>query len=120
MIEKIINIINPTNKKIESFTSNEIMELLTKLNKYLRGLEDVEVRHDDMAAGDLIAPTREVQDEILDYLMNNLEKIKDDKAKAAVFYYTLINLHMFSDGNGRTFRFMYDLISGDLNEENIA
>ena len=27
---------------------------------------------------------------------------------------------MFSDGNGRTSRFMYDLISGDLNEDNIS
>ena len=27
---------------------------------------------------------------------------------------------MFSDGNGRTSRFMYDLISGDLDEKNLS
>lgn len=44
----------------------------------------------------------------------------DKKARATMVYYTLLNLHMFSDGNGRTSRFMYDLISGDLNEDNIS
>ncbi len=120
MIERIKNIINPENKDLNNISSSEMLELLTKLNKCLRCLDEEEVRVDGMSAGDMVAPTREVQDKVLEYLMNNMKRIKDNKSKAAVVYYTLLNLHMFSDGNGRTSRFMYDLMSGDLNEVNIA
>jgi hypothetical protein len=120
MIERIKKIINPENKDLDNMSLNEMIELLTKLNKSLRCLEDEEVRIDGMTASDLVAPTREVQDKVLEYLINNMKNIKEPKAKAAAFYYTLLNLHMFSDGNGRTSRFMYDLISGDLNESNVA
>ena len=120
MIERIKIIINPEDKQIDEMSSNEMIELLIKLNKCLRCLDSEEVRSDGMIAGDMVAPTREVQDKVLDYLMNNISKIKDKRSKAAVTYYTLLNLHMFSDGNGRTSRFMYDLISGDLDEKNLS
>ena len=105
MIERIKNIINPEAKQIDEMSSNEMIELLIKLNKCLRCLDSEEVRSDGMIAGDMVAPTREVQDK---------------RSKAAITYYTLLNLHMFSDGNGRTSRFMYDLISGDLDEKNLS
>lgn len=117
MIERIKNIINPEAKQIDEMSSNEMIELLIKLNKCLRCLDSEEVRSDGMIAGDMVAPTREVQDKVLDYLMSNISKIQDKRSKAAITYYTLLNLHMFSDGNGRTARFMYDLISGDLDEK---
>lgn len=120
MIERIKNIINPEEKPIDEMSSNEMIELLIKLNKCLRCLDSDEVRSDGMIAGDMVAPTREVQDKVLDYLMNNISKIQDKRSKAAIIYYTLLNLHMFSDGNGRTSRFMYDLISGDLDEKNLS
>ena len=102
MIERIKNIINPEEKPIDEMSSNEMIELLIKLNKCLRCLDSEEVRSDGMIAGDMVAPTREVQDKVLDYLMNNISKIQDKRSKAAIIYYTLLNLHMFSDGNGRT------------------
>ena len=63
-----------------------------------------------MLAGDLVSPTKEVQMKTLEYLTQNMSKVPDKKARATMVYYTLLNLHMFSDGNGRTSRFMYDLI----------
>ena len=119
MLDKIIKTINPHDVDISKMSREDFLKMIIKLNKLLRVLDDKEeVIAYDMSAGELVSPTREVQDRLLEYLVSNLSKIEDKKARAAVTYYTLINLHMFSDGNGRTSRFMYDLISGDISEEN--
>ncbi len=65
MIERIKIIINPEDKQIDEMSSNEMIELLIKLNKCLRCLDSEEVRSDGMIAGDMVAPTREVQDKVL-------------------------------------------------------
>ena len=59
MIERIKNIINPEEKPIDEMSSNEMIELLIKLNKLLRCLDSDEVRSDGMIAVDMVAPTRE-------------------------------------------------------------
>lgn len=121
MINKITNLINPGNKDLSKLSKDELLELLIKLNKCLRCLDESEnVIEENMLAGDLVSPTKEVQMKVLEYLTQNISKVQDKKARAAMVYYTLLNLHMFSDGNGRTSRFMYDLISGDLSEEKIS
>ena len=43
MIERIKNIINPEEKPIDEMSSNEMIELLIKLNKCLRCLDSDEV-----------------------------------------------------------------------------
>lgn len=119
MIDKIMKEINPDNKEIDSLNSVEFLELLKNLNICLRRLSnDTDVMDENMVVGDLVSPTKEVQIAILEYLVQSLSSVEDKKAKAAMVYYTLLNLHMFSDGNGRVARFMYDLISGDMNEDN--
>jgi len=121
MLNEIINLINPDNKDLREMSKEEIFELLIKLNKCLRHLDESEnVVEENMSAGDLVSPTKEVQIKILEYLTESLSKVQDKKARAAMIYYTLLNLHMFSDGNGRTSRFMHDLISEDLSEGNIS
>lgn len=121
MINRIINLINPDNKDLSTLSKDELLELLTKLNRCLRCLDESEnVIEENMMAGDLVSPTHEVQMKVLEYLTQNISKVQDKKARAAMVYYTLLNLHMFSDGNGRTSRFVYDLISGDLSEERIS
>lgn len=121
MINKIVNLINPNNKDITTLSKDEFLELLIKLNKYLRCLDESEtVLCENMVAGDLVAPTKEVQMKVLEYLTQNISKVQDKNARAALVYYILIDLHIFSDGNGRTARFMYDLISEDLSEEKLS
>ena len=121
MLDKIINTINPDNKDLSELSVNEMLELLIKLNKILRCMDASEnVIEENMKAGDLVSPTREVQAKTLEYLTQNMRKVQNKKARATMVYYTLLNLHMFGDGNGRTSRFMYDLISGDLSEDNIS
>lgn len=121
MLDTVIHLINPDNKDLDELSKDEILEMLIKLNKCLRCLdESVNVVEENMIAGDLVSPTKEVQIKILEYLTENLQKVPDKKTRATMVYYMLLNLHMFNDGNGRTSRFMYDLISGDLSEETIS
>ena len=119
MLDEIVKLINPLNKEIEQFSSDELLEMLEKLNRRLRRLDDNEnVFEDNMYAGDLVSPTMEIKSSILEYLCQNMQKVRDKKSRAAMVYYILLNLHMFSNGNGRTSRFMYDLISENLSDEN--
>lgn len=121
MLDQIIYKINPENKDLSLLSKEEMFDLLCKLNRILRGLDETEkVVSDNMSVGDLVAPTREIQMAIFDYLVQNMKNVPDEKARAAMVYYTLLNLHMFSNGNGRTSRFIYDYIAGDLSEDNIS
>lgn len=120
MLQKIINLINPDNIDLDKLSGEELLALLANLNRYLRCLdESASVMDEDMLVDNLVSPTKEVQISALEYLSHNLGKIEDKKARATIVYYMVLNLHMFSDGNGRTARFMYDFISGDLSDENI-
>lgn len=121
MIDKILNIINPGSKDLSELSKDELLSLLIKLNRYLRCLDENDnVMSENMEVNDLVSPTKEVQMKVLEYLIQNMSKIQDKKARAAIVYYILLDLHMFSNGNGRTSRFMYDLISGDLSDDNIS
>lgn len=100
MINKIINLVNPDNKDLSELSKDELLELLVKLNKCLRCLDESEnVLEENMLAGDLVSPTKEVQMKTLEYLTQNMSKVPDKKARATMVYYTLLNLHMFSDEN---------------------
>ena len=88
MINKIVNLINPNNKDITTLSKDEFLELLIKLNKYLRCLDESEtVLCENMVAGDLVAPTQEVQMKVLEYLTQNISKVQDKKARAAFAHY---------------------------------
>ena len=58
---------------------------------------------------DLISPTNEIQHEILIKLLDNLKTLNNNKERALLTYYTLLNLHLFKDGNGRVSRLVFDL-----------
>ena len=121
MIDEILSSINLVNRDIRYLSSQEFLLCLEKLNRILRNIKtDENVFGVNMVAGNLVSPTYEVRMSIIDYLCNAMRVIDDKFACAAMVYYVLLNLHMFSDGNGRTSRFVYDLISGDLNDNNMA
>ena len=46
----------------------------------------------------------------------------DDESKARILYYALEFIHPFSDGNGRTGRLLYTVISNGYNieDENVS
>ena len=64
--------------------------------------------------GQLIAPRKDIQNSSFEKMSDMLKKVNSKRDKAIVMY-TLINyLHLFEDGNGRTSRIVYDLLSGNV------
>lgn len=76
--------------------------------------EDTGIYKGYMTASDLVSPTNEVQLVVLEKYYNILQNVKSSKAKSALSYYILLDLHLFSDGNGRLARFMYQLFDKDF------
>ncbi|MCL2382756.1 MAG: Fic family protein [Oscillospiraceae bacterium] len=64
-----------------------------------------------MYVGGLISPSKEIQMRIAEKGLETLPKIDDDKARAALAYYLINLLHMYSDGNGRTSRLIYEILN---------
>lgn len=101
-----------------SLSFEEFVLFLENVNAILRnknlGDKETGIYKESMLASDLVSPTNEVQMEILKQYYDSLNKIESLKAKAALSYYILNDLHLFRDGNGRTSRFMYQLFEGDF------
>ena len=102
---------------IQNLTVDDVMNIAISLNQMLRNKEGEEVIADNMIAGELTAPTSDIRSAIIQNLLDTLKKINDIELRAELTYYTFINLHMFSDGNGRTARLLYGLISGKIENE---
>ena len=112
---------NMSYDELINMTPEQFIKFLIYINKKLRNLDDNKaVLEEYMTAGDLVAPTNEVKEKILNYLCLSMKNCKDNISCAAMVYYTLINLHLFSDGNGRTSRYLFDLLSGNNQDENIG
>ena len=104
-------------KYIQGLTTDDVMNIAISLNQMLRNKENEDVISNNMIAGELTAPTSDVRSVIIENLLDTLKSMNDNKLRAELVYYTLIDLHMFSDGNGRTARLMYGLISGKIEGE---
>lgn len=67
---------------------------------------------------ELVAPEPDLQKELFAEYLEAIKKTEGQDEKAALAYYAINNLHLFSDGNGRTSRAVYSLIkNGDLSYE---
>lgn len=110
---------NISAEEIKGMDKEEFLEYISSLNRKFRNLsEDDDVFADMMSAGTIISPNQCVKDEILEYLCSNLKTCEDDISCAAMTYYTIINLHLFGDGNGRTSRYLFDVLAGNDIDEN--
>lgn len=101
---------------IKNLTPESFMEFIMKINKELRRTEDDEIISEGVIAGELVATTKSVREETIKQLVDYLKQNPNMKEAATLIYCLLINFHMFSDGNGRTARFIYDLFSNNLDE----
>lgn len=64
-----------------------------------------------MKVESLISPSKEVQERILEEALKAIKHVKDRKSKASLMYYLINDLHLFGDGNGRTARLVYKMLS---------
>lgn len=99
---------------IQSLTVDKTIKIVEDLNKLLRNKENEEVITEGMIAGEITAPTKDIRNKIIEEFLNTFKSLDDNKKRAELTYYTFINLHMFSDGNGRTSRLLYGLITGEI------
>lgn len=88
MIERIKNIINPEEKPIDEMSSNEMIELLIKLNKCLRCLDSDEVRSDGMIAGDIVKRINKIEQQL------NNKKINIEEFKEKITNLTEHNMYV--------------------------
>ena len=101
---------------IQKLKVSEILHIVTFLNKLLRNKENENVICDSMGVGELVAPTSIIRETIIEKYLQTVKEISDNKLRAELTYHTFIKLHMFSDGNGRTSRLLYGLISGEIED----
>ena len=96
--------------KIQELNRDGAYKYLMTLNGILRGVGRSErgVRN-NVQVGEHMAPSRKVQGAILNDTTEALKGIKDNHYRAALSYYTVNNLHLFADGNGRTSRAVYEI-----------
>lgn len=118
---------------LEKMSPDDALNFLQHLNSHLRN-EKVSKKSEIYGNGvnrmvvsspieggekELIAPDPELQRELFDEYFEAIKTIDDKDKKAALAYYALNNLHLFSDGNGRTSRAVYYLIkNGNLSDVN--
>ncbi len=124
-IEKIRNDESSFDEKIQEMTRDGAYKYLSHLNGILRGInkKSERGRRDNVRVGEHIAPSKDVQGIILKDTVETLKNIKDNHYRAALAYYTVNNLHLFPDGNGRTSRAVYEIFdsnSPDLDSEDFV
>ncbi len=108
--------------RIQELNRDGAYKYLMKLNGILRGVGRSErgVRN-NVRVGEHMAPSRQVQGAILNDTTEALKGIKDNHYRATLSYYTVNNLHLFADGNGRTSRAVYEIFDNpnfNLHSEN--
>jgi hypothetical protein len=129
VLENIINLLQKLNyfdvinkqiefeKFIQGLNVEQFKNLLITFNAKLRNTPVSEKgfqKDGFMVVGDWVSPSKDVQNKMLEKLLGGLKQLKDNKDRATLTYYMLLDLHMFDDGNGRTARLFYDLISGNI------
>lgn len=124
-IEKLRKDESSFDKKLQEMTMVGAYKYLTALNGTLRGIDKKTERgrRDNVQVGDHVAPSKDVQGIILQDTVEALKGIKDNHYRATLAYYTVNNLHLFPDGNGRTSRAVYEIFDNnnpDLDNENFV
>lgn len=99
-IEQLINI----NQKVRDIPNEK------------RGFHVPKTGNTRLQAPPLLAPKKETQDKVLAHLLDVIPKIENPRYRAAAAYYTLVLLHLFRDGNGRTARTIFGILASDTDD----
>lgn len=115
------NLMNINGEMINTLSFEDFVKTLEYVNLRLRGKmtpdNDTGIYQGDMIVEGLVSPSNEMQVIILKKLYDTLQEDIDSETKGMICYYTLNNLHLFKDGNGRTSRYFYQIFSGNFNEK---
>ena len=104
-------------EKYEEFIQNLSLEqfkrILNKFNQFLiaGSIKDKGEYENPSIIANNFGIRQDLRDELLEEILNNIKEIKDDKIRGAYAYYSLLRMHMFKDGNGRTSRMVNLLLN---------
>lgn len=114
------------NEAVNQVTSADALDFLQRINSYLIGSSFAKksplfgdgtqrMMFGWSFAGNknFIAPELSLSKELLSEYLDVIKTIGDKKKRALLSYYAINNLHLFSDGNGRTARAIYLLMMGE-------
>jgi hypothetical protein len=94
-------------------------EQLIDINQEIRNIPDekrgfhvARTGNTRMQAPPLVAPKQATQERVLQHLLDVLPAMTESRYRAAATYYTLVLLHLFRDGNGRTARTVFGMLAG--------
>lgn len=98
---------------IQKLSFEQFKNILVSFNALLRNnkLNAKGTYEGIVRVGGIKGVRKDLREELLLNVFESIKKIKDDKERASLLYYQLLRLHMFQDGNGRTSRFMYELLT---------
>ncbi|MBR2543697.1 Fic family protein [Candidatus Saccharibacteria bacterium] len=112
------------NDSIDKMTPEDAKEALRKIHKQLGiNCRSVDPRYrtehsfSNHRNKEFIAPESDLKEELLREYLEAIKKIDDRKKRAVLAYHAVDNLHYFSDGNGRTARAVYLLITQNYQED---
>ena len=110
-----------TDEFLSNLTGEDIKNLLIYVNSKVRNISNEEngFCRNTMYVGDLISPNNEIQSRYMDKIAKALNKVEGRKIKATMMYYLINELHLFEDGNGRTSRAIFEMLTNkDFSFEN--
>lgn len=110
-----------TEEFLSTLAGEDIKELLLYVNSKVRNIPIEENRfcEETMCAGGLVSPDNEIQSRYFEKIADALKNVKGKKDRATMMFYLINELHLFEDGNGRTSRAIFEMLSNkDFSFEN--
>ena len=107
---------------IQNLTLEQFYSLLYTFNMKFRNLDASKKNYlvrELREVGNWRGASSEVINSIFPVLLSSLKKLPNRLEQATLIYYSIILLHPFENGNGRTARFLYDVIIGNNIDSNL-
>jgi len=122
------------NEWLQNLSYEDFTNHLTRLNGILREVplkqrsvdgKGVEISFNMIGESmvSYLPPAETEKDALMRETFDALKNISDNEDRALLMYYTLQSIHPYSDGNGRTGRLLYELLSSEgkeLNKEKLS
>lgn len=107
---------------IKNLDIEHFYELIYTFNMKFRNMDVSKkeyTRKDLRKVGTWRGASNEVINSVFPKLLSSLKKLTNRREQAALMYYSIVLMHPFENGNGRTSRFIFDAIMGSDIESNL-
>lgn len=114
--EEILSMLKDEEKADEflsTLTGEDVKRYLIYINSKVRNIpnEQNDIYSGNMFVGGLISPNNDIQNRYFEKIANALNNIKGNRNRATALHYLVNELHLFSDGNGRTGRCVFEIFT---------